>query len=132
MRKIVAIAVLLSASGVVLADDSWQPKSWAMKDGTVKTVLAGWELIHFPDSEAGMLMIGKNNHPVAVVTDYADSVEIRAVPAKSGEFITVRDKDHDRRYEEIEGLGEGVLLKLDGRWYKLTKVDGKWSLASSP
>ena len=132
MRKIVAIAALLSASGFVLADDSWQPKSWAMKGGTVRTILAGWELTHFPDSEAGMLMVGKNKHPVAAVTDYPDSVEIRAFVADSGEFITVRDKNHDRRYEEVEGLKEGTVLKLDGGSYKLTKADGKWSLTPSP
>jgi hypothetical protein len=103
-----------------------------MKDGLVRTVLAGWELTHFPDTEAAMLMVGKNNHPVAVITDYPDSVEIRAIVADSGEFITVRDKDHDHRYEEIEGLKEGALLKLDGGSYKLTKANGVWSLTPSP
>jgi hypothetical protein len=132
MRKIAAAAVLVSASGLAHADDSWQPQSWAMKGGTVMTVLAGWELTHFPDSKAGMLMVGKSNNEIAVVTDYPDSVEIRAFIADSGEFITVRDKNHDRRYEEIEGLEEGTVLKLDGSSYKLTKVDGKWSLTPAP
>lgn len=132
MRKIIAVAALLTASGLVLADDSWQPKSWAMKGGTVKTVLAGWDLTHFPDSEAGMLMIGKNKHSVAAITDYPDSVEIRAFVADTGEFVTVRDKDHDRHYEEIEGLSEGTVLKLGGASYKLVKSEGKWSLALSP
>jgi len=132
MRKIVAIVILLFASGLVLADNSWQPKSWAAKNGLIRTILAGWELTHFPDTEAGMLMIGKNNHAVAVITDYPDSVEIRAVVADSGEFLTVRDRNHDRRYDEIEGLTEGTVLKLDGASYKLAKTDGKWLLASSP
>jgi hypothetical protein len=132
MRKIAAVAVLLSASGLAHADDSWQPKSWAIKGGIVKTVLADWELTHFPDSEAGMLMIGKKDDEIAVVTDYPDSVEIRAFIADSGEFITVRDKNHDRRYEEIEGLEEGTVLKLDGNSYKLTKVEDKWSLTPTP
>lgn len=65
MRRIVAIAALLAASGLVLTDDSWQPESWAMKDGTVRAILAGWELTHLPDSEAGMLMVGKSKSPVA-------------------------------------------------------------------
>ena len=132
MRKIVAIAVLLCASGFVLADTSWQPQSWLIKGGTVRTILAGWELTHFPDTEAAMLMIGKNKNPLAVVTDYPDSVEIRAFVADSGNFVTLRDKNHDRRYEEVEGLVEGTVLKLDGGSYKLTKAEGKWSLAPSP
>ena len=132
MKKIVAIVALLTASGLVLADTSWQPKSWAMKDGTVKTLLAGWELTHFPDSEAGMLMVGKNKHAIAAITDYPDSVEIRAYVADTGEFVTIRDKNHDRRYEEIEGLTAGTTLKLDGASYKLVKTDGSWSLAPSP
>ena len=103
-----------------------------MKGGTVRTVLAGWELTHFPDSKAEMLMVGKSKTPVAVVTDYPDSVEIRAFIAGSSEFITLRDKNHDRRYEEIEGLEEGAVLKLDGSSYKLTRIDGKWSLTPAP
>ena len=132
MRKIVALAVLLCASGFVLADTSWQPQSWLIEGGTVRTILAGWELTHFPDTEAAMLMIGKNKNPLAVVTDYPDSVEIRAFVADSGNFVTLRDKNHDRRYEEVEGLVEGTVLKLDGGSYKLTKAEGKWSLAPSP
>lgn len=130
MRKVVAIATLVFASGFALADTSWQPKSWALKGGAVKTVLAGWDLTHFPDSNAEMLMVGKNKNPVAAITDYPDSVEIRAFVADKGDFITVRDRNHDRLYEEVEGLKEGMVLKLDGGTFKLTKVDGNWSLTS--
>ena len=132
MKKIFAIVALLSASGFVLADTSWQPQSWSMKNGTVKTVLAGWELTHFPNSKTELLMVGRKDHQVAVITDYPDSLEVRAFVADSGEFVTLRDKDHDRRYEEVEGLSEGTILKLDGGSYKLTKLDGKWSLSSAP
>jgi hypothetical protein len=103
-----------------------------MEGGIVKTILAGWELTHFPDSEAGMLMIGKNRNPLVVVTDYPDSVEIRASIADSDGFITLRDKNHDRRYEEVEGLEEGAVLKLDGKPYRLTKIGDEWSLTQSP
>ena len=128
MGKIVVVSALLLASGLVLASTSWQPKSWDMKNGTVRTILAGWELTHFPDSKAEALTIAKNKKPLAAVTDYPDSLEIRAFIGDSGEFITVRDKDHDRRYEEIEGLEDGTTLKLGGDSYRLTNTNGTWSL----
>ena len=90
--------------------------------------MAGWELIHAPDKDAKFLMIGTASHPVAAITDYPDSTEVRTFNGNFGEFITVRDKNHDRTYEEIEGLKAGTILKLDGGLYTLTKKDGQWAL----
>lgn len=106
--------------------------AWAVKGGTVKTILAGWELMHFPDTDAKLLMVGTAKYSVAAITDYPDSVEIRAFNGDSGEFVTVRDKDHDRTYEEIEGLKDGTILKLDGGSYKLIKAENGWSLDRTP
>jgi len=77
-------------------------------------------------------MIGTDKLPIATITDYPDSVEVRAFDGNSGDFITVRDKDHDHVYEEIEGLREGALLKLDGRLFKLTRAGEAWQLNPSP
>ena len=133
MRRI-GLAVMLTAlvAGSVIAGESWQPKSWNVGNGTVRTVLAGWSLIHFPDTDAQMLMVGREDKPLVAITDYPDSVEIRAVvPGKADlDFMTLRDRDHDGRYEEVDGLPNGTLLKLKGGDYRLVQSDGGWSLVA--
>jgi len=133
MRKIIIVALLSFAiSSIVTAavvTDTWRAKSSPVsKEGTVKTELAGWQFVHAPDNDAKFLMIASGSHAVAAITDFPDSFEVRTFNGSSGEFITVRDKNHDRIYEEIEGLNVGTTLKLDGNLYTLSKKDGKWSL----
>ena len=132
MRQIIAI-LFFAMTGSAIAAEPWQANSSAINSqGTVTTRLAGWKLIHFPSTKPEFLMIGTDKLPIATVTDYPDSIEVRAFNGGAGNFITVRDKNHDHVYEEIEGLGDGTLLKLDGVTYKLVKVDGRWQLTSSP
>ena len=131
MRKTLAFALLVII-GSATASEPWQAKSSSVsKQGTVTTELAGWRILHFPSTKPEFLMIGTDKLPIATITDYPDSVEVRTFNGNTEDFITVRDKDHDRIYEEIEGLKDGVLLKLDGATYKLTKVGDGWQLAPS-
>ncbi len=134
MKKIIVVTLFSFATcGIVSAatviTDAWRAKSSPVsEEGTVKTDLAGWEFIHSPDKDAKFLMIGKGSNPVAAITDFPDSAEVRTFNGNFGEFITVRDKNHDRMYEEIEGLKAGTILKLDGGLYTLTKKEGQWTL----
>ena len=73
-----------------------------------------------------MLIIGKNDIPLALVTDDPDRVEIRAVGPNYS--VTLKDKNHDRQYDEIYGLQDGTVLLLGGDSYTLKNANGKWSL----
>jgi hypothetical protein len=134
MRKVIAVVLLgLACYGIAQASESWEAKSSPGKtNGTITTTVAGWKLFHFPNTKAEMLMIGNAAHPVAAITDYPDSVEVRTFDGDSGDFITVRDRNHDHTYEEIDGLRDGKILRLDGVAYKLAHSDGEWKLIKLP
>ncbi|MBZ4187155.1 hypothetical protein K7B09_12570 [Thermomonas sp. RSS23] len=129
MRRIIAVSVLIFATGLAIAAASWQARSSTLKNGTVRTLLAGWDLIHYPDTKAEMLIIGKNDTPLTLVTDDPDRVEIEAIGPNTS--VTLKDNNHDRQYDEIYGLEDGTVLWLDGGSYTLKSSDGKWSLILS-